>query len=185
MGEKLEGCAGLKVRRGRPKAGLSPGRRLTQDDCPSISVARMRALGEVTEAMAWVRVTIAGMSREVGLWHMRFPNGGGWSLFLCPSCGRRARVLRLYEKMACWRCTRFGNPEQRVFYRVEQGDKAQRIERLRQRLGGGPARVKPRPGRTIDRRWRTEQALRRALIAERSGVMEAKDALAKRPDDSG
>ena len=82
--------------------------RLTQDDCPSVSVSRMRALGEVREDMARVRVTIAGVSREVGLWHLRFPNGGGWSFFLCPSCGRRARVLKLFEKIACWRCTRLG-----------------------------------------------------------------------------
>ena len=136
--------------------------------------------------MARVRVTIAGMSREVGLWHMRFPNGGGWSFFLCPSCGRRARVLRLYERVACWRCTCDGSPPRRLLYRFEHGDKAQRIERLKQRLNGGPARVKPRPGRTLDRRWLTEQALRRALIAERSGVTEAKDALAQEaPDDSG
>ena len=95
-------------------------------------------------------------------------------------------MLKLYERIACWRCTRSGSPPRRLLYRVQQGDKAQRIERLRQRLGGGPARVKPRPGRTLDRRWRTEQALRRALIAERSRVKGAKDALAKeRPDDSG
>jgi hypothetical protein len=159
---------------------------MTQDDCPSISVSRLRALGEVTEDMARVRVTIAGVSREVLLWHLRFPNGGGWSFFLCPSCGRRARVLKLNERIACWRCTRSGFPPQRLFYRVELGDRAQRIERLRQRLSGAPARVKPRPGRTLDRRWRTEQALKRALIAERSRMKGANDALAKeRPDDSG
>jgi hypothetical protein len=73
-----------------------------------------------------------------------------------------------------------------MLYRVQQGDRAARIERLRERLNGGPARLKPRPGRTIDKRWRTEQALRRVLIAERSRVKGAKDALAKeRPDDSG
>jgi hypothetical protein len=160
--------------------------RLTQDDCPSISVSRMRAAGEVTGAMARVRVTIAGLSREVSLWHLRFPNGGGWSFFLCPVCGRRARVLKLYEKIACWRCTCSESPSRRLPWRSELGDRASRIEQLRQRLEGGPARVKPRPGRTIDRRWRTEQALRRALIAERSRVKGAKDALAKeRPDDSG
>ena len=155
-----------------------------QDDLPSVSVSRLRALDEVTEEMARVRVTIAGVSREVRLSHLRFPNGGGWSFFICPSCGRRARVLKLYERIACWRCTRLeGRP---LAYRVWQGDKAGRIERLRERLQGGPARVRPRPGRTIDRRWRTEQALRRALIAERSGLKGAKDALAKeRPDDSG
>ena len=39
--------------------------RLTQDDLPSVSVSRMRALGEVREDMSRVRVTIAGVSREV------------------------------------------------------------------------------------------------------------------------
>jgi hypothetical protein len=146
----------------------------------------MRALGEVTEDMARVRVTIAGVSREVGLWHLHFPNGGGWSFFLCPSCGRRAKVLKLYEKIACRRCTRLGPSSPRLRWRIQLGDRTQQIERLRQRLSGVPARVKPRPGRTIDRRWRTEQALRRALIAERSGMKGARDALAKeRPDDSG
>ena len=136
--------------------------------------------------MARVRVTIAGVSREVGLWHLRFPNGGGWSFFLCPSCGRRARVLKLFEKIGCRRCTCSGSPSRPLPWRIDLGDRTLQIERLRQRLEGGPARVKPRPGRTIDRRWRTEQALRRALIAERSRVKGAQDALAKEgPDDSG
>jgi hypothetical protein len=160
--------------------------RLTQDDCSSISVSRLRALGVVTEAMRSVSVTIAGLSREVRLSHMRFPNGGGWSFFICPSCGRRARVLKLFEKIACWRCTRSGSRSRPLLYRVQQGDKAGRIVRLRERLRSGPARLKPRPGRTIDRRWRIEQALRRALIAERGGMKGAKDALSKAsPDDSG
>ena len=89
--------------------------RVTQDDCPSISVARMRALGEVTEAMARVRVTIAGMSREVGLWHMRFPMAAAGVFSSAHRVGGGRGCCRLYEKMACWRCTRFGNPEQRVF----------------------------------------------------------------------
>jgi hypothetical protein len=160
--------------------------RLTQDDCPSVSVSRLWALDEVREDMSRVRVTIAGVSREVGLWHLRFPNGGGWSFFLCPSCGRRARVLKLYERIACWRCTRLGSSSPPLPWRIKLGDRSQRIERLRERLQGGPARVKPRPGRTLDRRWRTEQALRRVLIAERSGMKGARDALAKEgPDNSG
>jgi hypothetical protein len=89
----------------------------TQDDLPALSMSRLRALGTVTEKMDRVSVTIAGVTREVGLSHMRFPNGGGWSFFRCPSCGRRARVLKLFEKIACWRCTRLeGKP---LPYRVE------------------------------------------------------------------
>jgi hypothetical protein len=145
--------------------------RLTQDDCPSISVSRLRALGAVTEDMGSVRVEIAGLSREVRLSHLRFANGGSWSFFVCPECGRRARVLKLLEKIACWRCTASGSPPRRLRYRVEQGDRAGRVERLVSLLySGQAARLKPRPGRTLDRRARTEQALRRALIAERSGL---------------
>jgi len=51
---------------------------------------------------------------------------------------------------------------------VPAGDQAPRIERLRQRLyGDAPARLKPRPGRTLDRRSRLDVSLRRALIVER------------------
>jgi len=133
----------------------------SQDDYPSISISRLRAAGAVTADTTRVCITIAGMSREVRVTHRRLRNGGSWSFFLCPSCERRARVLRLYEKLACWRCTG-------LMYRCQQGDKSGRIERLRRRLyGDAPARLKPRPGRTLDRRWQLEMSLRRALIVER------------------
>jgi hypothetical protein len=90
-------------------------------------------------------------------------------------------VLKLNERIACWRCTASGS--QRLRYRCQLGDGGPWIERLRERLSGGPARVKPRPGRTLDRRWRVGQALRRALIAERSRVKGARDALAKESAD--
>jgi hypothetical protein len=158
--------------------------RLTQDSSSAISISRLRALGAVREGMDRVTVTIDGLAREVRLSHMRFPNGGGWSFFLCPSCGRRARVLRLFERIGCRRCT--GSEGKPLRYRVQFGDRSQRIERLRQRLYGGPARAKPRPGRTLDRRKWLEHALRRALIAERSWVKGATRAMeAKGPDGIG
>jgi hypothetical protein len=72
----------------------------TQDQCTSITVSRMRALGQVTEKMERVRVEIAGMTREVGLWHLNFPNGGSWSFVVrgaaglreCSSCTRGLRA---------------------------------------------------------------------------------------------
>jgi hypothetical protein len=111
--------------------------RLTQDDCPSISFSRLRALGEVTEDMGSVGVTIGEVSREVRLSHLRFPNGGGWSFFLCPSCGRRARVLKLFEKIACWRCTCSG-PSRPLPWLVQLGDRTQRIERAEGEAAGRP-----------------------------------------------
>jgi hypothetical protein len=141
----------------------------SQDDYPSISVSRMRALGQVTADMTRVCVTIAGLTREVRVTHRKFPNGGSWSFFLCPSCGRRARVLRLYEKLACWRCV--GLP-----YQCQRGDKSGRLERLRQRLyGDEPARLKPRNGQKVDRGSRLEVSLRRALIVERRRALRGFD----------
>ena len=74
----------------------------------------------------------------------------------------------------------------RLPYRSEQGDKSQTIARRRKLLEGGLARFKPRPGRTIDRRGRIEQALRRAEIVQRHHWKSAKHALEKGvADDTG
>jgi hypothetical protein len=140
----------------------------SQDDYPSISISRLRATGVVTAASTSVVVELAGLKREVAVVHRHFPNGGSWSFFLCPACSRRARVLRLYERLACWRCVG-------LMYRCQQGDKAPRIERLKKRLFGGQTRLHPRPGRTLDRRNELELSLRRALIVERRRALRGFD----------
>jgi hypothetical protein len=53
----------------------------SQDDFPTVSISRLRAQGQVSADATRVRVTIAGLSREVRVVHRRFPNGGSWSLF--------------------------------------------------------------------------------------------------------
>ena len=76
-----------------------------QDDLPSISVSRLRALGVVTAEMTRTTVGIADVEFEVGLDLVRFRNGNSWSFFLCPCCGRRARTLKLFDGcVLCWRC---------------------------------------------------------------------------------
>jgi hypothetical protein len=132
-----------------------------QDDYPSISVARLRALHEVSADATRVCVTVAGVTREVRVVHRKFPNGGSWSFFLCPQCSRRARVLRLCEGLACWRCVG-------LMYRCQLGEKSGRVARLEKLLYGGSARLKPRDGRVLDRRKCLEISLRRARIVERS-----------------
>ena len=74
------------------------------DELPGVSVSRMRALGEITAETKVTTVTFDEVSFNVGLALVCFANGGSWSFFLCP-CGRRARILRLYEGgLACQRC---------------------------------------------------------------------------------
>jgi hypothetical protein len=78
---------------------------LFQDDLPSVSISPMRASGVVTPDIEWVDVAFgegdSALKRRIRLTHHKFPNGGSWSFFVCPDCGRPARVLKLHEKPMC------------------------------------------------------------------------------------
>jgi hypothetical protein len=114
-----------------------------------------------------------GLERKVKLAHTQFPNGGGWSFFVCPQCGARTRTLRLTEdgRLVCRRCDG-------LLYRCQHHDKSTRIAHLRALLYGGPARHKPR-WINVDRRRRLEAALRRLLIREREERLERVEAARK------
>jgi hypothetical protein len=117
-------------------------------------------------------VTIEGFTRTFRLTRRELRNGGWWLFFIC-GCGRRARVLRLSAHgIACPRCTRQHAGHR---YRVECLSKpqraTQRVQRLEALLSGGPARLHPRPGRTVDRRSRLEVSLRRAKVVIRSHAL--------------
>jgi hypothetical protein len=116
----------------------------------------------------------SALSREVGVTHQIFPNRGSWSFFVCPACGRPARVLKLHEKPMCRRCCL----REGIGYRVTSGlpverDVARlaRLQKLRELLDGGPARLHPRPGRRLDRRWSLMVSWRRGMIRERQDLM--------------
>ena len=142
-------------------------RPLSKDDLPAIGISRLRATGVVTPDMTAMAVDMGdGVKRTVGLAHNKFPNGGGWSFFVCPECARRTRTLRLTEdaRLVCRRCDG-------LLYRCQHHDKSTRIAHLRALLYGGPARHKPR-WINVDRRKRLEASLRRLLIREREERLE-------------
>lgn len=149
--------------RSGPARPLSQGRikPLRKDDLPAIGVSRLRATGVIRPDMARVTLKVGELERTIGLQHIHFPNGGGWSFFLCPQCGHRRRTLRLTEdgRLVCWRCDG-------LLHCCQRQDRSLRIARLRALLYGGPARLKPR-WLNIDRRRRLEASLRRAIILER------------------
>ncbi len=136
--------------------------RLAIDDLPYLSSSRLRALGEIrADAPAAVVQFPDGEVFTVPLQHVRFPNGGSWSFFVC-SCGRRCRTLRLYSgALACKGCL-----EGRGFrYRVEDMSLSERTayvaSRLAVRLASpSPARLKPHLWGTMERRLRLEASLR-------------------------
>ena len=149
--------------RSRPPRHVPEGRirPLAKDDLPAIAVSRLRATGAIKPDMTSIAVRIGELERTIGLAHMQFPNGGGWSWFVCPQCQHRARTLRLTEdnRLCCWRCDG-------LRYACQHHDKAIRIAHLRALLYGGPARHKPRRV-SLDRRRSLETALRRLIIRER------------------
>jgi hypothetical protein len=155
------------------------GHRLFQDDLPaSPTISRLRASGVVIAETRSVVVTFgegeSALAREVRVTHQIFPNRGSWSFFVCPDCGRPARVLKLHEKPMCRRCClRAG-----IGYRVSSGSpierdaaRVARLQKLRELLDGGPARLHPRPGRRLDRRWSLTVSWRRGMIRERQDLL--------------
>jgi hypothetical protein len=155
--------------------------RLFQDDLPATPRAsRLSALG----MMMGDRVVVAfvaderALARSVRITGIRLWNGGVWSYFVCPERKRKANVLRLLDgRPMCRRCCL----SRGVPYRIAAGSsaeraeaRARRIERLRKLLEGGPARLHPRPGRTLDRRGALKLSLRRAMIAARQELFKVR-----------
>jgi hypothetical protein len=131
-----------------------------RDDLPAVGVSRLRASGVITRESTSVIISFGqgadALHRQVGVAHLHLKHGGSWSFFVCPSCSRLARTLRLYDgRLVCRRCDGLIARCQ-AGHRIE--DKAPAIERLRLRLFGG--------GKVMDKR-RLLTSLRRKLIVER------------------
>jgi hypothetical protein len=149
---------------------------MAYDELPGVSASRLRALGEITPAMETATITFGGAKFTVGLALHRFPNGGNWSKFWCPSCGRPVRILRLLDgRLVCSRCSGLRSRVQLIATPKRAAwHAAKRLARLTSMT---PARLHPRPGRMLDKRPNIENALRRSLIvARRHRVAEAKKA---------
>jgi hypothetical protein len=146
------------------------------DDFPSISVSRMRALGEITADTKTTTVTLGEVGFNVALALLRFPNGGSWSFFVCP-CGRKCRTIRLYEGgLTCRRCLGARGFRPRVELIRTEKRAAYIAPRILVRLNGAtPARLHPRPGRMLDRRANLEAKLRRSLIVARQFAIDEHD----------
>jgi len=167
----------MKERKARQKAQLfgfhaataiSATMNAAYDELPGVSVSRLRALGDITEAMNVATVKLGECEFTVGLSLFRWPNGGSWSFFVCP-CGRRARILRLFEGgLACCRCLKARGLHARVeLVRTERRAALLTPKRLERLKSEASARLHPRPGRMLDRRTNIELALKRSLIVAR------------------
>jgi hypothetical protein len=147
-----------------------------QDDLVTINSARLRALGvicpEASSAIVSFGVCADALVREVGVWHRKFRNGRGISLFLCPVCGEKAQLLKLYDgRPHCRNCLKRRGVQFPIAYgtRLERAEaRTKRIEKLAAKLAGESLRI---DGRRVGRRRELELSLRRALIREREQLL--------------
>src|SRR6516225_9277325 len=134
------------------------------DELPSVCVTELRRSRALTPEKTSVAVTLQGgdgtpVSSKVGVVRIRMRSSVVFLQFLCGSCGRRARILRLHAgRIMCGRCTglRYWCEGKPAVRRAQQ-----RIERLiATRFHGGS--VSRRPGRTMERRAQLTASLRRS-----------------------
>jgi hypothetical protein len=143
--------------------------RVFQDDLPAISISRLRAEGVITAETTEFVVRLGDVTQTVGVRARRFPNGGGWSSFLCPSCGIQVRILRLLngEVICCSCCIRRG-VSHRAWPMSVRKRAEHRIPKLRAKLESEVSlRLKPVLWGTMERRRQLELSLRQSLLVLR------------------
>ena len=159
--------------------------RARQDDLRKIAISRLRATGIVTAEMSKFVVCFGDVVVDVGLTHRHFPNGGSWSFFTAPCCGRRVRTLRLLDgAMVCrWCCIARGVRPRADPVSVKKRAEM-RIPKLKAMLESEASlRLKPALYGKMERRSRMEAALREAEFrVAQSGIRKAK-ARAERIED--
>jgi hypothetical protein len=134
------------------------------DDLPAVSISRLRAMGVITAETTTFRVQLGCVEQIVRVHLRRFPNGGSWSLFGCPTCGKRARTLRLHlDDIVCPGCCRRRGVRCRCETMSVKQRAEHRIPKLRAMLESKESlRLKPHLWGTMEHRSRLKAALARA-----------------------
>ena len=134
-----------------------------RDDLPAVRASRLRALDAITPETTAFLVRLGHVERVVGVSLLKFPNGGTWSLFVCPTCGQRAQALRLHlDDIVCPGCCRRRGVRPRADTMSVRQRAERRIPKLRAMLESETSlRLKPSTlWGTMERRSRLEAALR-------------------------
>jgi hypothetical protein len=146
-------------RRWRIQAGV-----IYRDDLPSLSISRLRAQNVITPATTAFLVRLGPVEQTVSVHLHKFPNGGGWSFFGCPTCSRQARTLRLLgEEIVCRSCLERRRIRWRAAASLSRRQRAEhRIPKLRAKLESPvPLRLKPAlRWALMERKLRLEARLR-------------------------
>ena len=164
------------------------------DQYPKVRISRFRATGVVDPAKRYALIPVGEYTKLLYTAHVRFPNGGGWSYFICPKCIRRAVTLYLIEDAPrCVRCCHALNIWHRSRYgfgraeRLRERDK--HLDRMQARLDTTtPLRFKPAPknwrgkARLLSNSRALTMRMRRSMIVCRLAMLASQQA-ANQGDD--
>src|SRR6516165_8915027 len=175
-----------------PKRGIDADSRIFFDELVSLSASRLKAGGAIRLEDRQILIPFGGRTKLIRVAHTVFKNGGSWSYFRCPGCGRRAKRLWLVDDAprcvkCCWSLgVRYRSAY--AFGRTERlRERDHRVDKLEAMLEGGPLRLKPVPpnwgNRRLDRRIRLTWALRRASIVTRLAQLAYQYEQSSKPDE--
>ena len=159
-----------------PQRGNDADSRVFFDQLVSVGVSRLKASGAIKLEDRQVVMPFGEQNKLTGVAHTNFWNGGSWSYFRCPKCGRRAKKLWLVnDAPRCVKCCWSLGVRYRASYgfgrTARLAERDRRVDRLQAMLEGGPMRFKPVPAswgnRRLDRRNLLTAALQRARIVTR------------------
>jgi hypothetical protein len=90
-----------------PKRGSDADSRIFFDEFVSLTASRLKATGAIRLEDRQILIPFGGRMKLIGVAHTVFKNGGSWSYFRCPKCGRRAKRLWLVDDAprclnCCW-----------------------------------------------------------------------------------
>jgi hypothetical protein len=122
------------------------------DKFESVKVSRFRAMGVIDPAKRQALIPFPnGKTKLIGTGHVRFPNGGGYSYFICPKCAKLARTLYLIDDAPlCVKCCNALNIKHTTQYGFGRDERRRARDKLLDALIAKletkePLKLKPTP----------------------------------------
>ena len=115
-----------------PKRRSDAGSRIFFDELVSIAASRLRATGAIRLEDRHGIIAFGDKQKLIGVAHTVFKNGGSWSYFVCPRCGRRAKKLWLVDDAPrCRLCLEKLGVRYRAAYGFGRSERLRERDRLR------------------------------------------------------